>query len=71
MRSKAYARNLKVGDLLYHWDNEGEAEPIIRIYQVVTHTQGNKAMNFEGYLSLECKTFTMRVHRNDIRNIEI
>ena len=50
MRTKKYARDLKVGDLLYHWDGEGKAEAITRISQAVT--------------------YTMKVHRNDIRNIE-
>lgn len=71
MRVKRYARDLKVGDLLYHWDNEGEAEPISKIYHAVTYTQDGTAMNDEGYLVFKCKTYTMQVHRNDIRNIEI
>ena len=70
MRTKKYARDLKVGDLLYHWDNEGEAEAITRISQAVTYTQDGIAMNNEGYLVFKCKTYTMKVHRNDIRNIE-
>ena len=71
MKVKRYARDLKVGDLLYHWDNEGLPETITRIYQAVTYTQDEIAMNNEGYLVLKCKTYTMHVHRNDIRNIEI
>ena len=50
MRTKKYARDLKVGDLLYHWDNEGKAEAITRISQAVTYTQDGIAMNNEGYL---------------------
>ena len=71
MRTKKYARDLKVGDLLYHWDGEGKAEAITRIYQAVTYTQDGIAMKDEGYLVFKCKTYTMQVHRNDIRNIEI
>ncbi len=71
MRVKRYARDLKVGDLLYHWDNEGEAEPINRIYQAVTYTRDGRPMEKKGYLIFKCKTYTMQVHRNDIRNIEI
>ena len=70
MKTKRYARDLKVGDLLYHWDNEGLPETITRIYQAVTYTQDGIAMKDEGYLVFKCKTYTMHVHRNDIRNIE-
>lgn len=71
MRTKKYARDLKVGDLLYHWDNEGEAEAITRIYQAITYAQDGTIMKDEGYLAFKCKTYTMHVHKNDIRNIEI
>ena len=71
MRTKKYARDLKVGDLLYHWDNEGKAEAITQIYQAVTYAQDGTAMKDEGYLVFICKTYTMQVHGNDIRNIEI
>ena len=71
MRTKRYARDLKVGDLLYHWDNEGPPEPITKIYKSVTYTHDGKAIDRVGYLVFRCKTYTMHVHRNDIRKIEL
>ena len=71
MRVDKYARDLKIGDKLYHWDAEEPAETIKEIRQSynLTHS-GSKIIN-PGYLVIKCQTFNMMVHCNDIRKIEL
>ena len=71
MRIKKYARDLKVGDRLYHWDGEGPAEPIAEIRQSYNRTHDGSRIINQGYLFIRCQTYNMLVHRNDIRKIEL
>ena len=71
MKTDKYARDLKVGDRLYHWDGEGQAEAITEIRKSYNHTHDGRRIENRGYLFIRCQTYNMLVHRNDIRKVEL
>lgn len=70
MKIDRYARDLIVGNKLYHWDGEGPAEPITSIKEPTPTYHNGLVIRKEDYLQITCLTYTMTVHKNDIRKIE-